>query len=150
MAVPCKLVLFNFFYNWFFQSNLLSYSYIHDSFFSWYSRGSPQGIHLCSFDPCNIIRTEKKKSWLFFRFEVTAAWRKTSGFYKIWNGISSTVILSTQTAISDSGRQVATSGCQQWPWLRAAGKIRILSGITPPRGQWRTLQCWRIKATRTT
>jgi hypothetical protein len=30
---------------------LLSYSYVSNSFFSWYSRRSPQGIHLCSFDP---------------------------------------------------------------------------------------------------
>ena len=59
MAVPCKLVLFNFFYNCFLQSNLLFYSYISNSFFSWYSRGSPQGIHLCSFDPSFIIFCEK-------------------------------------------------------------------------------------------
>jgi len=40
MAEPCKLVLFNFFCNCFLQSNLFSYSYISNSFFSWYSRGS--------------------------------------------------------------------------------------------------------------
>jgi hypothetical protein len=32
-----------------------SYSCISNSFFSWYSRGSPHGIHLCSFDPSLII-----------------------------------------------------------------------------------------------
>jgi len=37
---------------------LLSYSYISNSFFSWYSRGSPQGIHLCSFDPSFIFFCE--------------------------------------------------------------------------------------------
>jgi len=35
-----------------------SYSYISGSFFSWCSRGSPQGIHLCSFDPSSIIFNE--------------------------------------------------------------------------------------------
>ena len=58
MAVPGKLVLFNFSYNCSLQSNLLSYSYISNSFFSWYSRGSPQAIHLCSFDPSLIIFCE--------------------------------------------------------------------------------------------
>jgi len=33
-------------------------SCISNSFFSWYSRGSPQGIHLCSFDPSLIIFCE--------------------------------------------------------------------------------------------
>jgi predicted choloylglycine hydrolase len=33
MVVPCKLVLFNLFYNCFQKSNLLSYSYISNSSF---------------------------------------------------------------------------------------------------------------------
>jgi hypothetical protein len=37
---------------------LLSYIYISDSIFFWYSRGSSQGIHLCIFDPSFIILCE--------------------------------------------------------------------------------------------
>jgi hypothetical protein len=38
----------------------------------WYSRGSPQGIHLCSFDPSHIIFCE---SPLSCRNTRTKAWR---------------------------------------------------------------------------
>ena len=45
------------------------YSYISNSIFSWYSRGSSQGIHLCSFNPSFIIFCERaqgrpKKNWM--------------------------------------------------------------------------------------
>jgi hypothetical protein len=93
-----------------------------------------------------VILCAHKNILGIYSFKIMAARRKTPSFCKIWNWLSCAVILSTQTAISDSERQVATSGFQQWPWLRPAGKRHILSGITPPRGQWRTLQCLRIKA----
>jgi hypothetical protein len=55
-GVPCQLVLFDLFYNFFLQSNLLSYSYVSNSIVSWYSRGFFQGIRLCSFNPFSSIK----------------------------------------------------------------------------------------------